>query len=44
MFADDTEIHFNHGDLSTVEQALQADLQSVSGWIVTNKLKYGYVC
>ena len=31
MFADDTEIHFSHGDLSTVEQTLQADLQNISG-------------
>ena len=28
MFADDTEIHNNHSDLSTVEQTLQADIQN----------------
>ena len=43
MFADDTEIHFSHGDLSTVEQTLQADLQNVSGWLVTNRLKLNIV-
>ena len=43
MFADDTEIHFSHGNLSTVEQTLQADLQNISGWFVTNKLKLNIV-
>ena len=43
MFADDTEIHFSHGDLLTVEQTLQTDLQSVSAWLVTNKLKLNIV-
>ena len=27
MFADDTELHYCHGDLPTVECALQADLE-----------------
>jgi len=45
MFADDTEIHFSHGDLLTVEQTLQADLQNVSARLVTNKLNLNrYVC
>ena len=26
MFADDTEIHFSHSDLLTVERTLQADM------------------
>jgi len=43
MFADDTEIHFSHGDLLTVEQTLQADLHNVSAWLVTNTLKFNIV-
>ena len=47
MFANDTEIHFSHGfsngDLLTVEQTLQADLQNVSAWLVTNRLKLNIV-
>ena len=43
MFADDMEIHFSHGNLSTVEQTLQANLQNVSGWLVTNRLKLNIV-
>ena len=43
MFADDTKIHFSYGNLSTVEQTLQAYLQNVSGWLVTNRLKLNIV-
>ena len=30
MFADDTELHFNHGDLSVVQHTLQANIEIVS--------------
>ena len=30
MYADDTELHFSHGDLSVVEKTLQADVENVS--------------
>ena len=43
MFADDTEIHFSHSDLLTVERTLQADIQNVSFWLVANKLKLNIV-
>jgi len=39
MFADDTELHFSHSNLSTVEQTLQTDIWNVSTWVVVNKLK-----
>ena len=46
MFADDTEIHFSHSDLLTVEQTLQADIQNVSFWLVAKNLILlnHYVC
>ena len=43
MFADDTELHFCHSDLSTVEQTLQADIQNVSVWLVAKKLKLNII-
>ena len=39
MFADDTKLHYCHGDLSTVERALQADLENISTWLSVNRLK-----
>ena len=43
MFADDTELHFSHRDLSTVEQTLQTDIDNASVWLVVNKLKLNVV-
>ena len=39
MFADDTEFHFCHGDLSIVECTLQADLENISVRLMVNRLK-----
>ena len=39
MFADDTELHYCHRDLSTVERTLQADLENISTWLTVNRLK-----
>ena len=43
MFADDTELHFSHSDLLTVEQTLQSDIWNVSIWLVVNELKLNVV-
>ena len=39
MFADNTKLHCCHGDLSTVERTLQADLENISIWLMVNRLK-----
>ena len=39
MFADNTELHYCHRDLSTVECTLQADLENISIWLTVNRLK-----
>jgi len=33
MYADDTELHFSHTNLSVVEKTLQADVEHVSTWL-----------
>ena len=43
MFADDTELHFSHSNLSIMEQTLQTDIWNVSTWLVVNKLKLNVV-
>ena len=43
MYADDTELHFSHGDLSVVEKTLQADVENVSTWLVVNRLKLNMI-
>ena len=48
MYADDTELHFSHSDLSVVENTLQADVENVSTWQIVNRLRLNvishYVC
>ena len=39
MFADDTELHYCHSNLLTVEHTLQADLENISIWLMVNRLK-----
>ena len=39
MFADDTDFHYCHSNLSTVECALQTDLKNISVWLMVNRLK-----
>ena len=39
MFADDTEFHYCHSNLLTVEHTLQADLENISIWLMVNRLK-----
>ena len=34
MFSDDTELHYCHGDISTVEHTVQSDLESISIYLV----------
>ena len=34
MLTDDTELHYCHGDISTVEHNLQSDLESISIYLV----------
>ena len=43
MYADDTELHFSHGDLSVVEKTLQADVENVSTWLVVNRFKLNVI-
>ena len=43
VYADDTELHFSHGDLSVVEKTLQADVENVSTWLVVNRLKLNVI-
>ena len=38
MYADDTELHFSHGDLS-----VQADVENVSTWLVVNRFKLNVI-
>ena len=39
IFADDTELHYCHSNLLTVEHTLQADLENISIWLMVNRLK-----
>jgi len=39
MFADDTELHYCHSDLLTVEHTLHSDLGNISTWLKVNRLK-----
>ena len=39
MYADDTELHFSHSDLSVVEKTLQAEVENIFTWLVVNRLR-----
>ena len=41
MFSDNTELHYCHGDISTVEHTVQSDLESIYLyiWLTVNRVK-----
>ena len=43
MYADDTDLHFSHSDLSVVENILHADVENVSTWLIVNRLRLNVI-